>query len=173
MDETEIERLIAATALGDRLAFRRLYDRTSPHLHALCLRVLQDRAEAEEALTDAYVKIWRYAERHAASGARPLTFMLAIARHIAVERLRARRDPREAFATAEAVAAAAERTDRRPADEAGRRLADALHALGPEDARLARVAYFGGTVSAAPDGHGAGGSRAKRIVSTLAARLLP
>ena len=48
----EISDLIARTALRDRAAFRDLYQRTSAKLFGVTLRILRDRAEAEEALQE-------------------------------------------------------------------------------------------------------------------------
>ncbi len=48
----ELENLIARTALRDRAAFAALYAATSAKLFGICLRVLKDRAEAEDALQE-------------------------------------------------------------------------------------------------------------------------
>jgi len=142
MDEREIESLLAAAARGEKQAFGPLFRRTSPRLFALCLRILQDRGEAEEALLDAFGTIWRHAGRHPATGTRPLTFMTAITRDVCTKRLHARGGRVSALATAEEVAAAAERTDGPATDDTGRRLASCLAAMDPAEARLVRTAYF-------------------------------
>jgi RNA polymerase sigma-70 factor (ECF subfamily) len=148
-DET-LERLLALTALGDRRAFNELYRRTSAKLHGVCLRILQDRAEAEDVVQDAYVKIWRYAERYAAARARPMTWMIAIARNLSIDRLRQRRSPAAALEAAAAVVDAAMRPDERAmARGEARRLLDCLRGLGDAEARLIRIAYFGGLTYAA------------------------
>ena len=64
----EIEELLARIAMGDRKAFSALYDRTSAKLFGICLRVLGDRAEAEEALQEAYVRIWNRADAYRVNG---------------------------------------------------------------------------------------------------------
>ena len=46
-------------ALGDRVAFARLYDLTSGHLFAVVLRIQRDRALAEDLLQEVYVNVWR------------------------------------------------------------------------------------------------------------------
>ncbi|MDX5412206.1 MAG: sigma-70 family RNA polymerase sigma factor [Rhodobacterales bacterium] len=84
----EIEDLIARVALGDRTAFSRLYDRTSAKLLGVALRVLNDRASAEDAMQDAYMKIWRHAARYSANGMSPMSWMITIARNTAIDRLR-------------------------------------------------------------------------------------
>lgn len=87
----DIADLIARTALRDRAAFRALYARTSAKLFGVTLRILKDRAEAEEALQEVYVKIWQRADRYSAGGYSPISWLVAIARNHALDVLRARR----------------------------------------------------------------------------------
>ncbi|RBB13589.1 RNA polymerase subunit sigma, partial [Xanthomonas oryzae pv. oryzae] len=49
-DDDETGRLLTATAGGDRHAFEALYRQTSPKLFGVCLRMIPQRAEAEEVL---------------------------------------------------------------------------------------------------------------------------
>src|SRR6185312_6720492 len=87
----EIADLIARCALRDRQAFSDLYQRTSAKLFGVSLRILRDRAEAEEALQEVYVKIWQRADRYAAGGYSPISWLVAIARNHALDKLRARK----------------------------------------------------------------------------------
>ena len=48
----ELAQLLARTALGDRAAFARLYERSSDRLLAVVLRILRHRALAEGLLQD-------------------------------------------------------------------------------------------------------------------------
>jgi len=89
----EIETMIAGVAMGDRAAFSELYAATSAKLFGVCLRVLKDRGEAEDALQDVYVKIWQQSGRYAANGLSPMTWLITIARNRAIDRLRARKAP--------------------------------------------------------------------------------
>lgn len=91
MDREEIERLIARVALKDRAAFEALYDRVSAKLFGVCLRVLNKRAAAEDAMQDTFVKIWNNADRYQANGLSPMTWLITIARNTAIDRLRARK----------------------------------------------------------------------------------
>lgn len=81
--------LLLRIADGDRLAFERLYQATASRLLGICLRVLSDRAEAEDVLQDVYVAIWRKASQFALSKSSSMTWLAAIARHRAIDRLRA------------------------------------------------------------------------------------
>lgn len=77
--------------MKDRAAFDLLYRQTSAKLFGVCLRVLGERAEAEEALQEVYVKIWTKADRYAVSDLSPISWLVAVTRNHAIDRLRARR----------------------------------------------------------------------------------
>ncbi len=87
----EIEGLIARVSLRDRAAFRQLYDRTSAKLFGICLRILNNRNDAEDTLQEVYVKIWNKADRFAQGRASGITWLCAIARNQAIDRYRARK----------------------------------------------------------------------------------
>ncbi len=84
----ELAEMLARTALGDRAAFARLYERTSGHLFAVVLRVQRDRAQAEDLLQEVYVNVWRAAATFDAARAQPLTWLTSIARNRAIDSLR-------------------------------------------------------------------------------------
>lgn len=86
-----LEVLIGRVALRDEAAFRDLYDRTSAKLFGVCLRLLRHRSEAEDVLQEAYVKVWRNAAQYSGSGHNAMSWLIAVARHHAIDRLRARR----------------------------------------------------------------------------------
>ena len=71
--------------------------RTSAKLFGVCLRILNDRGEAEDALQDVFIKIWRKADSYAVSELSPITWLVAVARHQAIDRIR-RRKPRDSGA---------------------------------------------------------------------------
>lgn len=85
----EIENLIAQVSLRDRAAFSDLYARTSAKLFGVCLRILKDRAAAEDALQEVFIKVWHNADRFAAGRYSPMTWLITIARNHAIDRLRA------------------------------------------------------------------------------------
>lgn len=88
----DIEDMIARVALGDRKAFSALYDSTSSKLFGVILRVLNNRASAEDVLQETYMKVWRYADRYMSNGMSPMTWLITIARNTAIDRLRATRE---------------------------------------------------------------------------------
>lgn len=91
-DRDDIEKLILKVSLGDRAAFSALYDATSAKLFGVCLRVLKDRAEAEETLQDVFVRVWQKAGRYSANGYSPMTWLITLARNASIDRLRRRKE---------------------------------------------------------------------------------
>lgn len=91
MPPDDVSQLILRVGIGDRQAFRLLYGATSAKLFAVCLRVLRDRSEAEEALQEVYIKIWHNASRFAVSSYSPITWLASVARNHAIDRIRARK----------------------------------------------------------------------------------
>jgi RNA polymerase sigma-70 factor (ECF subfamily) len=91
--DDELYHLLAAVALQDRAAFRRLYEATSAKLFGFALRVLHKDELAEEAVQDAFVAIWHAAAGYQMHLASPLTWMVTIVRNKALDiRRRARAD---------------------------------------------------------------------------------
>ena len=150
MATDDLAHLLSRTALGDRTAFARLHKLTSGKLFAVCLRILHDRSEADDALQDAYTKIWRYAERYSSAQARPMTWMIAITRNVCIDRLRSRKPDTAALDAAEAVADAALRPDEKAMAKGEMiRLANCMNSLPLHHARIVRIAYFGGATYSA------------------------
>ena len=90
-----LQDLLAATARGDRAAFKRAYQLSSPRLYPIALRLLSRRDAADEVLQEAYVLIWRKASLYRPEKGRPMAWMAAIVRNCAIDRLRSEaRQPR-------------------------------------------------------------------------------
>ncbi|APZ52359.1 sigma-70 family RNA polymerase sigma factor [Salipiger abyssi] len=144
-DQTEeLAALLARVALRDRAAFERLYSVASPKLFAICLRLLKDRREAEDALQDVFMKIWNNADRYLPDIGSPAAWLNTVARNHAIDRLRARK-------SAVGIEAAETLPDPSPGPEAaaitrseGRRIDDCLAALLPDRAEAVRRAYVEG-----------------------------
>lgn len=84
----DISALIAKVALRDREAFDVLYQNTSAKLFGVLLRLLKDKTEAEDALQEVYIKIWQRANHYSVSGASAMSWLIAITRNHAIDRLR-------------------------------------------------------------------------------------
>jgi RNA polymerase sigma-70 factor (ECF subfamily) len=79
---------IARIALGDRAAFRQVYAASSARLFAVCLRLMRNREEAEDVLQEAFVKVWERSHLYDARKGEALAWLVTIARHCALDRLR-------------------------------------------------------------------------------------
>ena len=100
-DSTELDdaRLVARIAAGEEAAFVIAYDRHAGFVFGSVARFLGDREAAAEVVQDAFVTLWRRARQFDARSGSLLTWLLAIARHRAIDRLRAdgRRPTRDAI----------------------------------------------------------------------------
>lgn len=92
MNVEELSELLLAVADGDRAAFARFYQRTSAKLFGVVLRILPERSMAEDAMQDAYAKIWRNAAGYDVLRGSPITWAATIARNVAID-LRRREQP--------------------------------------------------------------------------------
>jgi len=110
---------------GDRAALQTVYRLTSAKLFGVCLRILSERSEAEDVLQEAYMTVWRRAADFDPARPSPMTWLIAIARNRAIDRLRATGTSRRM----EPIDAAAEVADSGPG-------ADSALELGEDHARL-------------------------------------
>ncbi len=145
MKQDNIAELLGRCALGDRAAFRALYDASAPKLFGVSLRILGSRAEAEEALQEAYVKIWNNAGRYQAGRGAALGWMISVVRNQAIDALRARRAPARDIADMPDLADAGPGPEARAlAADDRRRLETCFGVLPPERAAAVRAAYVEG-----------------------------
>jgi RNA polymerase sigma-70 factor (ECF subfamily) len=81
--------LVRAVASGSEDALAALYDRHADGIHAVALRLTGDRQVAEEVVQETFLALWNRAELFDPGVASLGTWLRAIARHRAVDRLRA------------------------------------------------------------------------------------
>lgn len=142
----DISELIARIALRDRQAFDALYSQTSAKLFGVLLRLMGNRADAEDALQDVYVKIWNKADRFAALDTSPMAWLIAIARNHAIDKLRARKAPAvDLDDVAEMVADDAKSPEQAAlASSDARNINDCMGRLDADKAGAVRAAYMEG-----------------------------
>jgi RNA polymerase sigma-70 factor (ECF subfamily) len=110
---------------GEQAALHEIYAATSAKLFGICLRILRDESEAEDALQEVYVSLWRGIARFDESRASPIAWLASFARNRAIDRLRRSGRSRQH----EPIEAADTVPDAAP-------LADALTEAGQERARV-------------------------------------
>jgi RNA polymerase sigma-70 factor, ECF subfamily len=92
--EVPLPSLIEASARGDHGSFSQLYERTHLHLFGIAIRLLRSEQQAEDAVQDAFVKVWNRAGSYRAADAvhegHALAWLTSIVRNRALDMLRAR-----------------------------------------------------------------------------------
>jgi len=145
--EVDLAALLQLVASGDRNALAELYSRTSAQLLGIVVRMLQRRDAAEEVLHDAFLRIWHSAPSFSVARGTPMSWMTAIVRNVALDRLR--RQKREV--ALEDLPGYDEQADESPspfqqmaASIEGRALARCLGELEAEQRGCLLLAYYHG-----------------------------
>ncbi|PRY24912.1 RNA polymerase ECF family sigma subunit [Aliiruegeria haliotis] len=89
--ETSDEALLALYASGNRAAARVLTIRLTPRVLAQALRMLGDRAEAEDVAQEAMLRLWKIAPEWRDGEALVSTWLYRVASNLCIDRLRRRR----------------------------------------------------------------------------------
>lgn len=141
--DSELEALIARSALGDRAAFQALYEQTSPHVFACLLRLLRRRDAAEDVLQEVFVSVWRRAGDYRPDKGRPLTWLTSIARYRALDILR-RQGRERPLADGEDPPDEGEEEAEIVDGRSAHRLSACMERLGAEQRRCLQLAYVDG-----------------------------
>ena len=146
-DRAALADALHGVARGDRDAFEEVYRRTSAKLFGVCLRILAERHDAEEALQEAYMAVWRRADSFDADHGTAMTWLMTIAHNRSVDRLR--RGGKVATAPISAADDVADpapaATDLITASQDERRLHDCLGTLPAGEATFVRNAFLEGS----------------------------
>jgi RNA polymerase sigma-70 factor, ECF subfamily len=156
-DDT-LTRSLQKVARQDRPAFRQVYSLSAAKLAGVLTRMLRDRAEVEDALQDVYVRVWQRAAQFDAARGEAMGWLVAIARNVALDRLRARPESRgfsHVSPRPGADADAPDPIDRLPAQgpsadgrlmagDQARRIVDCFDELETDRAEAVRGAYLQG-----------------------------
>jgi RNA polymerase sigma-70 factor (ECF subfamily) len=135
-DAALLERIVARDARSVSV----LYDRHARLLFNLILRILRDRADAEDVLQEVFVAVWTRAESYNPTLGPPAAWLVRIARNRAIDRFRsnaARGRLADGSRDLAPVASAAGPEDRHD-------VVRALAVLPPEQRELVEQAYFMG-----------------------------
>ena len=139
------EVLLALVARSDDGALAELYDRFGRVAYGLALRILRDEPLAQDAVQDAFLAVWRSADRFLVERGKASTWILTLVHRRAVDLVR-REDRRRGDPLGRAPEPlSAETTEDEAALGFDRRLVqDALRSLPREQREALELAYYGG-----------------------------
>ncbi|MDZ7905023.1 MAG: sigma-70 family RNA polymerase sigma factor [Cypionkella sp.] len=144
MNTIDLNALLIRIAAQDRAAFSAFYSAAAPKLFGLLIRIMGNRAEAEDALQEVFTRIWLRAARFDPDRGGAMAWAVTIARNHAIDLIRARR-PLGDEVDLDSAADPAPRAETQliAQGEAGR-IQNCLSRLDPAVARAIRGAYLSG-----------------------------
>lgn len=145
--DVDLTALMSKVAEGDQSAFTALYEATSKIVFGLVLRIVIDRATAEEVLLDVFTQAWRQAATFDRKRGTPLAWLMTIARSRAIDRLRSGRHDQSKSAledAAELTALTPTPEDSTVMSERQQLVRTAIDSLTPEQKEVIELAYFSG-----------------------------
>jgi len=150
MRETGDPELMLAFARRDAGAAEELYRRFAPRVFGLGKVMLGDASRAEDLVQDTFVKVWRVAESYEPSRGALDTWVLLIARSLAIDTIRRRVLEARVTAQQEPPQEATEGSEpeqRAEIMDLAGRARRAMGALSPGQRAALELAYFGGKTS--------------------------
>ena len=139
--------LVRQLARGDRGAFGRFYDAYASLVFSFALRLLRERAAAEDLLQEVFLQVWRDAPNYRAERGSPEAWLVMMTRSRAIDKLRSIRRRDRSFVSIERPSgqsydAAVE--SGAAASEARITVNSALARLPDNQRRVLELAYFDG-----------------------------
>ena len=145
------EQLMEKVRAGDGRAIAALYDRYGVLIFSLALRMLNDRESAEELVQEVFLRAWRQAASYQPGLGKLSTWLLGIARNLAVDELRRRgaRPQRAGGDTEEQLNQLASPRNEDPAEQVSaatqrQEIQRALRELPDAQRQVIELAYYGG-----------------------------
>ena len=143
----EVE-LLHEIARGSEEGLSRLYDRYSKLVYSLALAILRDPRDAEEALQEVFLQVWKQARRYDSGKSTVYQWLMRLTRSRAIDRTRARnfsrrRDAETTLAPADGIASReASQLDAYLAMERGETVRRLLTRITPAQQQVMHLAYF-------------------------------
>ncbi len=137
--------LLSRVATGEHAALAEFYDATCSVVFSLALRILGDRAAAEDAVVEVYTQVWAQVGTYDPQRGTPLSWLMTIARSRALDLFRSRRrsqnvEPLEAAGNVPSAAPTPE--DMSVAVQRQRLIRRALEELSQDQRHVIELAYF-------------------------------
>lgn len=143
--------LVDAMAAGDTRAMDVLYDRYSRAVFSFALRLLGDRAIAEELLQEVFFRSWRQARKFSEGKGTFITWLLSITHNMAIDEIRKQNRRPQRSDSADPVLLLANMTDGAASVEdqavfqtVRDQIATAMASLPEAQRSAVELAYFGG-----------------------------
>ncbi len=130
--------LIRRLTRGDHKALGEFYDLYAGLVNGMAIRILRDRAEAEDTVQEVFVQVWQQAARFDPLRGSPEAWLCTMARSRALDRLRKRSSRREEPELANPGSTEAPKTEEAIA------VRNALDALPPDQRTALELAYYEG-----------------------------
>jgi RNA polymerase sigma-70 factor (ECF subfamily) len=139
--------LVQGISAQDRDSFSRFYDRYSPLVYSLALRMLRAPSDAEDLLQEVFMQIWRQAASYSPERGTPEAWIINIARSRAIDKLRSMRRREKSFVLTDdpSLSESNENVESNAVEsEAKLTMNSALANLPEAQRRVLELAYFGG-----------------------------
>lgn len=151
-DVEQTDALLSQVAMGDRAAFARLYDATSPAVFGLLVKMLRSPEAAEEVAQEVYLEIWKKASSFDLARGSGTTWISLVARSRALDRIRSERsysgavDRAEGSVFADGFPGGADSDPEEAASLSERRrlVRGAMREIPAEQRAAVLLAFFGG-----------------------------
>jgi len=137
--------LIELLKLKNQRAYNYLYDNYSAAIYGVICKVVGDEDEAADVMQEAFIRIWRNIEQYNADKGRLFTWMLNVARNLAIDHIRSaqsRKSSKTESLTESTPLGAPGYTDAIKIDHVG--LNAVLDKLTVEQKKIIDMAYFQG-----------------------------
>jgi RNA polymerase sigma factor (sigma-70 family) len=138
------EAVLALIARADEQALAELYRRFGRLAYGLAFRILRDDALAQDAVQEAFLGVWRAADRFTAERAKPSTWLLTLVHRRAVDLVRREERRRTEPLRPETEPVGAEAADEAELAAQRQTIREALRKLPSEQREAIELAYYGG-----------------------------
>ena len=139
--------LVLQIGQGDRAAFRRFYDRYASLVFSFALRLIQQRAAAEDLLQEVFLQVWRDAGSYSPERGTPEAWLITITRSRGIDKLRSIRRRDKSFVPMEGSSGKeydGKVESSAPASDTKIMVHSALSQLSDSQRTVLELAYFDG-----------------------------
>ena len=139
--------LLERVQAGDEQALAEMYDRFTPMLYPVALRILRRAADAEDAVQDAWMQVWKRSATYDPSRGAVAAWLLTVVRSRALDRYRSMASRSRAEGKVhpnEQMTPPADPAASAVTGQIGTRVRAALTQLEPQQRQVLEIAYFEG-----------------------------